>query len=86
MRSVLGRAHASPQDRRADGVKAVSRRRRGRASASLEAGRSPVYLKAQLLLHTRTQKRLKALDFVLGHHMQAGKATVKSHGEGMSRA
>jgi len=43
MRSVLGRAHAKPRDRWADGVKAVSRRRRGRVSASLEAGRSPVY-------------------------------------------
>ena len=43
MRPVLGRAHAKPRDRWADGVKAVSRRRRGRVSASLEAGRSPVY-------------------------------------------
>src|ERR1700722_6422377 len=31
-RPVLDRAHAKPTDRGADGVKAVSRRRRGRAS------------------------------------------------------
>src|ERR1700694_2150993 len=34
-RSVLDRALAKPTDRRADGVKAVSRRRRGRAAPAL---------------------------------------------------
>jgi hypothetical protein len=48
-RSDRGRARAKLKDRRADGVKAVSRRRRWRACASLEAGRSPVYFTTQLL-------------------------------------
>ena len=42
-RSVRDRALAKPTDRRADGVKAVSRRRRGRVAPALSPGRSRVY-------------------------------------------
>src|SRR6185295_8733073 len=52
-RSVLHRALAKQPDRQADGVKAASRQRRWRVSASLEAGRSPRLLPAQLLLLAR---------------------------------
>src|SRR5712675_63074 len=55
-RSDRGRAHAKLKDRRADGVKAVSRRRRWRVSASLEAGRSPVYFNNPVALNERVRK------------------------------
>ena len=42
-RSVRDRALAKPTDRRADGVKAVSRRRRGRVAPALSPGRPRVY-------------------------------------------
>src|SRR5215475_2132268 len=51
-------------DRRADGVKAVSRQRRGRASASLEAGRSTVYLTSQLLFMRARDGDIHTPDFI----------------------
>jgi hypothetical protein len=48
-RSAFGRAHAKPTDRRADGVKADSRRRRWRVAPALRPAAHRSNLKIQLL-------------------------------------
>src|SRR5258708_23267414 len=71
MRADRGRAHAKLKDRRADGVKAVSRRRRWRVSASLEAGRSPVYFNNPVALNERARKLMANLGRIMPRDREA---------------